>query len=61
MRKKRRERVGKKKQRMAERRGRKEGIHELQNAIIGICPRGITIRRGCTCLRVGGEASVPGV
>lgn len=24
-------------------RGRKEGIHELQNAIIGICPRGITI------------------
>lgn len=32
-------------------RGRKEGIHELQNAIIGICPRGITIHRGCTWLR----------
>lgn len=42
-------------------RGREEGIHELQNAIIGICPRGITIRRGWTCLRVGGDASVPGV
>lgn len=39
-------RVGEKKGR-----GREEGIHELQNAIIGICPRGITIHRGCTWLR----------